>query len=100
MAARIAQISLFAVALIIGILLVGQLRSQARPIELSSLSAQELSTLIETLSTRNVELGDGLADLREQIRDYERAEVEGQSDLAITEEALRRHRCVRRPDAR
>ena len=35
MAARIAQVSLFAVALIIGLLLVGQLRSQARPIELS-----------------------------------------------------------------
>ena len=59
MAARLAQLSLFAVALIIGVLLVGQLRSQARPIELSSLSAQELSTLIETLSARNVELNDG-----------------------------------------
>ncbi len=90
MAARIAQVSLFGVALIIGILLVGQLRSQARPIELSSLSAQELSTLVETISTRNVELAGGLADLREQIRDYERAEVQGQSDLVITDEALDR----------
>ncbi|HEY6608132.1 MAG TPA: DUF881 domain-containing protein [Candidatus Limnocylindria bacterium] len=90
MAARMAQISLFAVATIIGVLLVGQLRSQARPIELSSLSAQELSTLVETISTRNVELGAGLAELREQIRDYERAEVEGQSDLVITDEALDR----------
>lgn len=88
MTARIAQASLFAVALVIGILLVGQLRSQARPIELSSLSAQELSTLIEALSARNVELGDGLADLRERIREYERAEVEGESVLELTEEAL------------
>lgn len=88
MTARIAQASLFAVALVIGVLLVGQLRSQARPIELSSLSAQELSTLIETLSARNAELGDGLADLREQIRNYERAEVEGESVLELTEEAL------------
>ena len=47
MSGRLAQISLFAVALFIGALLVGQLRSQARPIELSSLSAQELSALIE-----------------------------------------------------
>ncbi len=86
MAARLAQLSLFAVALIIGILLVGQLRSQARPIELSSLSAQELSTLIETLSARNVELSDGLANLREQIRDYERAELQGQSVLELTQE--------------
>ena len=90
MAARIAQLSLFAVALVIGVLLVGQLRSQARPIELSSLSAQELSTLVETISTRNVELANGLADLEDQINDYERADIEGQSDLAISEEALQR----------
>lgn len=90
MAARMAQISLFTVALVIGMLLVGQLRSQARPIQLSSLSAQELSSLIETLSARNVELSDNLADLREQIRDYERAEVQGQSDLTISEQDLQR----------
>jgi uncharacterized protein YlxW (UPF0749 family) len=90
MGARAAQISLFGVALLIGLLLVGQLRSQARPIELSSLSAQELSTLVDTVERRNVELADGLAELEAQIRDYERAEVEGQSDLAITEEALLR----------
>jgi uncharacterized protein YlxW (UPF0749 family) len=90
MAARIAQLSLFAVALLIGILLVGQLRSQARPLELSSLTAQELSTLIETLSARNVELGEALTDLGDQIREYERAEVEGQSDLVTTEEFLLR----------
>jgi uncharacterized protein YlxW (UPF0749 family) len=90
MAARLAQLSLFVVALIIGLLLVGQLRSQARPLELSSLSAQELSALIETFAARNVELRDGLADLREQIRDYERAQVQGQSDLDISEEDLRR----------
>ena len=88
MAGRIAQVSLFVVALFIGVLLVGQLRSQARPIELSSLSAQELSALIETLSARNVDYTDALADLREQIRDYERAEVEGRSNLELTEEAL------------
>ncbi|MGH2384144.1 MAG: DUF881 domain-containing protein [Candidatus Limnocylindria bacterium] len=91
MTARLAQLSLFAVALIIGILLVGQLRSQARPIELASLSAQELSTLVETLSARNVVLSDGLANLREETREYERAEVLGQSDLEVTEEVLHRY---------
>jgi uncharacterized protein YlxW (UPF0749 family) len=90
MAARVAQLSLFAVAVLIGALLVGQLRSQARPIELSSLSAQELSALIETLAARNVELSDGLGNLREQIRDYERAEVDGQSIQEIGEEDLAR----------
>ena len=88
MAARVAQVSLFAVALIIGLLLVGQLRSQARPIELSSLSAQELSALIEQVSSRNTELSEGLDELNTQIRDYERASVEGQSDTVISQEAL------------
>jgi uncharacterized protein YlxW (UPF0749 family) len=92
MASRIAQVSLFGVALLIGALLVGQLRSQARPIELATLSPQELSTLIETLSARNAELRDGLADLRDQISDYERAASEGQSSLVIGEEDLLRVR--------
>jgi uncharacterized protein YlxW (UPF0749 family) len=90
MAGRIAQLSLFVVAGIIGILLVGQLRSQAPAIELSTLSAQELSQLIETVSSRNVELSDALADLREQIRSYELAEVQGQSTLDLTESELER----------
>ncbi len=92
MTGRLAQLSLFAVALLIGVLLVGQLRSQAPAIELSSLSAQELSTLIETLEQRNVELRDGLADLREQIRDYEREEALGASTLDLTREDLVRFR--------
>ncbi len=56
MQSRAALASLTGVALIIGLLLVAQLRSQARPTEISTLSAQDLSTLIETLSTRNNEL--------------------------------------------
>ena len=92
MAARIAQLSLFAVAIFIGTLLVGQLRSQARPIELSSLSAQELSTLVQTLSARNGTLRDGLADVREQIREYERAEIDGQSGLTTSRQELQRIR--------
>ena len=90
MAGRIAQVSLFAVALIIGVLLVGQLRSQAPSIQLSSLSAQELSGLIQTLNARNVELRDALANLNEQIRSYEVAEVQGQSTVDLTEEELER----------
>jgi uncharacterized protein YlxW (UPF0749 family) len=88
MAARIAQFSLFGVALIIGLLLVGQLRSQTRPIELSNLSAQELVELIETLNASNVELSGGLEELHAQIRDYESAAVRGQSDIALSEEDL------------
>lgn len=90
MTGRLSQLSLFLVALFIGALLVGQLRSQAPAIALSNLSAQELSTLIETLQQRNVELADGLADVREQIRDYEREAARGESTLDLTREDLQR----------
>ena len=90
MRSRAAQLSLSAVALLIGILLVGQLRSQARPVELRSMSAQELSALIEALSAQNVRLRDGLAELREEVRTYEEASTLGESALDVTREELRR----------
>jgi uncharacterized protein YlxW (UPF0749 family) len=85
-----AQLSLFVVALLIGVLAVGQLRSQARPAEISTLSAQELSTLIETLTTRNRELRTGLADIREQVRQYQVSGPQSQSALQVSREDLRR----------
>ena len=87
---RLAQISLTGVALLIGLLIVGQLRSQARPTEISSMSAQDLSTLIETLSDRNRELRTALSDAQEQIREYRLAEEQGQSALDVSREDLRR----------
>jgi uncharacterized protein YlxW (UPF0749 family) len=85
-----AQVSLFVVALLIGVLAVGQLNSQARPTQISSLSAQELSTLIETLTTRNRELRTGLADIREQLREYQVSGPQSQSALQVSREDLRR----------
>jgi uncharacterized protein YlxW (UPF0749 family) len=82
--------SLFAVALVVGLLGIGQLRSQSRPTEISSLSAQELSTLIETLTARNSELRTGLADIGEQLREYRAAGTQGQSALGVSQEDLRR----------
>ena len=90
MGSRIAQLSMSGVALLIGLLLVGQLRSQARPTEISTLSAQDLSTLIETLSDRNRELRSGLSDVQEQLREYRLAETQGQSALDVSREDLRR----------
>jgi uncharacterized protein YlxW (UPF0749 family) len=78
------------VALLIGVLAVGQLRSQARPAEISSLSAQELSALIETLTARNRELRTGLADIREQVRQYQVSGPQSQSALQVSREDLRR----------
>lgn len=90
MSARVAQLSLFAVALLIGVLLVGQLRSQQRPTEIGQLPAQELSQLIDTLGERNRELRNGLADLRDTLDEYRIAESQGQSALNVTREDLRR----------
>jgi uncharacterized protein YlxW (UPF0749 family) len=86
----LAQGSLFGVALLIGVLLVGQLRSQARPTEISQLSAQELSELVDTLGARNRELRTGLADLRETLRDYRLTGTQGQSAVDVGREDLRR----------
>jgi uncharacterized protein YlxW (UPF0749 family) len=90
MKSRVAQATLFAVSLLIGLLGVGQLNSQARPNEISRLSATELSTLIETLTARNRELRSGLADIREQLRQYEVSGPQGQSALQVSREDLRR----------
>ena len=86
----LAQVSLFGVALLSGVLLVGQLRSQERPTEISSLSAQELSQLVDQLSQRNRELRSALSDLRETVRQYSEAGTQGQSAIDVTREELRR----------
>ena len=85
-----AQASVFAVAVLIGVLGVGQLNSHARPTEVSTLTAQELSTLIETLTTRNRELRTGLADIREQLRQYQVSGPQSESALQVSREDLRR----------
>jgi uncharacterized protein YlxW (UPF0749 family) len=87
---RVARLSILAVVVLIGMLGVGQLRSQARPTEISSLSAQELSTLVETLTTRNRQLRAGLADIREQVREYRLSGSQGESALQVGREDLRR----------
>jgi uncharacterized protein YlxW (UPF0749 family) len=90
MGGRLAQISLFGVALMVGMLLVGQLRSQARPIELNSLTAQDLSALIETLSGRNSDLRAALLDASAQVRDYELGGDRGESAVTVAREDLER----------
>lgn len=90
MRTRVAQLSLFAVAMLIGLFGIGQLHSQARPTEISSLSAQELSTLVETLAARNRQLRTGLADIREQLREYRVSGSQGESALQVGREDLRR----------
>ena len=90
MQSRVAQLTFFLVAMLIGLLGVGQLNSQARPAEVSSLTAQELSTLIETLTSRNRELRTGLADIRDQLRQYAVSGPQSESALLVSREDLRR----------
>jgi uncharacterized protein YlxW (UPF0749 family) len=86
MARGAAQLSLAIVAVIVGVLLIGQLRSQAPAIALSGLSAQELSDLIGTLRAGNAQLSDALSEVRQQVSEYERLDVSGRSTLALTSE--------------
>lgn len=84
---RLAQLSLFLVLAFVGVLLVAQLRSQARPTELGTLTTQELSEVIDQLASRNRDLRTQVADLNEQLRSYRVAAEEGQS-LDLTRETL------------
>ncbi len=82
----VAQLSLSVVAVIVGVLLIGQLRSQAPAIELSSLTAQELSDLISTLQAGNTQLTNELTAVRQRVDEYERLTVAGESTLTLARE--------------
>lgn len=83
MSRRAAQASLALVAIVVGILTVGQLRSQAPALELSQLSARELSDLIDTLQVVNAQLSDALTDARDEVETYRERAVTGQSTLTL-----------------
>ncbi len=63
---RVGRISVAVVALILGVLAVGQLRGQQGVPGLEALSAQDLTLLIANLSTRNEQLRAELAELNRQ----------------------------------
>lgn len=87
-----AQVSLALIATLIGITLVAQFRSQARPTELSSLPVAELSTRIQTLSDATRQLRTALAEQRDLLDEYQTAGAQGSSALDVSSEELRRIR--------
>lgn len=87
-----AQLSLALIAAVIGIALVAQFRSQARPAELSSLPVAELSTRIQTLSDATRQLRAALADQTDLLTEYQTAGAQGSSALDVSREELRRIR--------
>jgi len=88
----VAQVSLALIALLIGITLVAQFRSQARPAALSSLPVAELSTRIQTLSDANGQLRTALAEQRDLLEEYQAAGAQGFSALDVSREEVRRIR--------
>ena len=88
----VAQVSLALIALLIGITLVAQFRSQARPTALSSLPVAELSTRIQTLSEANRQLRTALAEQRDLLEEYQTAGAQGFSALDVSREEVRRIR--------
>lgn len=92
MRTTVARVSLALIAFIIGLALVAQFRSQARPTELTSLPVAELSTRIETLADGNAQLRTALAEQRRLLAEYQAAGAQGSSALDVSREELRRIR--------
>jgi uncharacterized protein YlxW (UPF0749 family) len=92
MRSTIAQVSLAIFAVVIGVVLVAQFRSQSRPTELSSLPVAELSARIQTLSEGNAQVRVALAQQRDLLAEYQAAGAQGFSALDVSREELRRIR--------
>jgi uncharacterized protein YlxW (UPF0749 family) len=92
MRSTIAQLSLAIFAVVIGIVLVAQFRSQSRPTELTSLPVAELSARIQTLSEGNAQVRAALAQQRDLLAEYQAAGAQGFSALDVSREELRRIR--------
>ena len=69
------------VAVILGVLVVAQLRSQTTNPGLSALSAQELTLVIANVNTRNEQLRAEVASLERQITTLSEAHARGESAL-------------------
>lgn len=79
MRGRRGQLSVAAVAVVLGLLVVGQLRSQGTAPGLVGLSTQELTVLVANLNTRNDQLRAEIALLDRQLADLDAARARGDS---------------------
>jgi uncharacterized protein YlxW (UPF0749 family) len=87
-----AQIALAVVALVLGFLVVLQIRATGSGNELASRSAQELTLLVANLNERNDQLRTEVASLDGELRDLESAKARGESSLGELGRDLRRLR--------
>lgn len=72
------RLSMTAVAVILGLLVVAQLRSQAADSSLSQQSAQDLTLLVANLNTQNEQLRTEISGLEQQARDLSDARSRGE----------------------
>src|SRR5579859_6765786 len=75
------QLTVTAVALILGLLVVVQLRSQATAPGLAGLSAQELTVLVANLNTRNDQLRAEVASLQGELDGLKSAQARGETSV-------------------
>ena len=87
-----AQLALAAVALVLGLLVVVQLRAQNTGNQLDALSAQDLSVLVANLNTRNDQLRTEVAALQREADDLQATQSRGDSGLDQLRQDLARVR--------
>lgn len=86
------RLAVTAVALVLGLLVVGQLRGQAGVPGLEGLTAQDLTVLIANLNTRNEQLRAEVATLERQVADLLDARARGESAVGQLRSDLARIR--------
>jgi uncharacterized protein YlxW (UPF0749 family) len=75
------QVTIAVVALVLGVLVVAQLRAQGAAPALAGLSAPELTVLVGSLNSRNDQLRVEIAGLEQQLADLNDAESRGESTV-------------------
>lgn len=75
------QLAIAGVALLLGLLVVVQLRTQTAGSGLEGLSATDLTLLVANIDTRNDQLRTEVADLERQLRDLSSGQARGDTSL-------------------
>lgn len=86
------QLTIAAVALLLGVLVVVQLRTQTAGSGLEALSAQDLTLLVANIDTRNDQLRTEVADLERQLRELSAGQARGDTSLDQVRDDLARTR--------
>ncbi len=81
MTRRTAQLTIAGVALLLGILVVLQIRSQATGGGLEARSTQELTVLVANLNDRNSQLRTEVATLQQEVAGLEAAKARGETSV-------------------